>query len=84
MDMIQRGDMMSVEDVVEILGAHLIGAIPDDEHVVISTNQGISLIEQDSLAAQAFANLAARVAGADVPFLDLTERKSLIRRLFKK
>lgn len=84
MDMIQRGDMMSVEDVVEILGAHLIGAIPDDEHVVISTNQGISLIEQDSLAAQAFANIAARVAGADVPFLDLTERKSLIRRLFKK
>lgn len=83
-DMIQRGDMMSVEDVVEILGANLIGAIPDDEHIVISTNQGISLIEQDSLAAQAFANIADRVTGKEVPFLNLEEKKSLIRRLFKK
>lgn len=84
MDMICRGDMMSVEDVVEILGVNLIGAIPDDEHVVISTNQGISLIEQDSLAARAFSNIAARVAGSDVAFLNLNEKKSLIKRLFKK
>lgn len=84
MDMIKRGDMMSVEDVVEILGVPLIGQIPDDEHVVISTNQGISLMEQDSLAAHAFSNIAARVSGKEVSFLDLTEKKSLIRRLFKK
>lgn len=84
MDMVNRGDMMSVEDVVEILGVNLIGAIPDDEHVVISTNQGISLIEQDSNAARAFLNIASRVTGSDVPFLDMTEKKSLIRRLFRK
>lgn len=84
MDMIRRGDMMSVEDVVEILGTNLIGAIPDDEQVVISTNQGISLMEQNSLAAQAFSNIARRVAKEEVPFLNLTERKGLIRRFLKK
>lgn len=84
MDMIKRGDMMSVEDVVDILGINLIGAIPDDENVVISTNQGVSLIEKDSLAALAFSNIARRVAKEEVPFLDLTEKKRLIRRLFKK
>lgn len=40
MDMVKRGEMMSVEDVTEILGIRLIGVIPDDEQVVIGTNQG--------------------------------------------
>lgn len=40
MDMVKRGDMMSVADVTEILSIPLIGAIPDDEQVVISSNQG--------------------------------------------
>lgn len=84
MDMIKRGDMMSVEDVVDILGTNLIGAIPDDEQVVISTNQGISLVEQNSPASLAFSNIAARVAGAEIPFLDLSEKKSFFKRLFKK
>lgn len=84
MDMIERGDMMSVEDVVEILGANLIGYIPDDEQVVISTNNGETLIEKDSLAAQALKNISSRVAGNEVPFLDLRVKKSVFRRLFKK
>ena len=40
MDMVKRGDMMSVEDVVDILAVDLIGAVPDDENIVIATNQG--------------------------------------------
>ena len=84
MDMIRRGDMMSVEDVVDILGTNLIGAVPDDEHVVISTNQGTSLIEKDSLAAQAFMNIAKRIQMEEVPFLNLTEKKGLLHRIFKK
>ena len=84
MDMIRRGDMMSVDDVVEILGRNLIGAIPDDENVVISTNQGVSLIEKDCLASAAFMNIARRVAGEEIPFLDLNARKGLLKRLFKK
>ena len=37
--MVKRGDMMSVEDVTEILAVDLLGVIPDDEQVVIATNQ---------------------------------------------
>lgn len=84
MDMIERGDMMSVEDVVEILGATLIGYIPDDEQVVISTNNGETLVEKDSPAAQALRNISSRVAGNEVPYLDLRVKKSVFRRWFKK
>lgn len=48
MDMVRRGDMMSVDDVTEILSIPLIGALPDDEHVVIGTNQGEPVIGIDS------------------------------------
>lgn len=83
-DMIERGDMMSVEDVVEILGAPLIGYIPDDEQIVIATNNGETLIEKDSLSAAAFRNISGRVAGNEVPFLDLHVKKSVFQRWFKK
>lgn len=83
MDMIERGDMMSVEDVIEILGANLLGYIPDDEQVVISTNQGETLMEKDSPAAQALKNISSRIAGNEIPFLDLRVKKSVFRRWFK-
>ena len=49
MDMVKRGDMMSIEDVVDILAVNLIGAVPDDEQIVISTNQGDPLVGSDAL-----------------------------------
>lgn len=48
MDMVKRGDMMSVDDVTEILSVPLIGALPDDEQVVIGTNQGEPVVGLDS------------------------------------
>ncbi len=62
MDMIRRGEMMSVEDVTEILAVELLGAIPDDEAVVIATNQGEPLCGQDSMSGQAFLNICRRIA----------------------
>ena len=44
MDMVKRGDMMSADDVVDILAVPLIGIVPDDENVVIATNQGEPLV----------------------------------------
>ena len=41
MDMVESGNMMSIDDVVEILAINIIGAVPDDENIVISTNQGV-------------------------------------------
>ena len=70
MDMVKRGDMMSAQDVVDILAIPLIGIIPDDENVVIATNQGEPLVGCDSPAGQAYANVVQRVEGREVPFLN--------------
>ena len=87
MDMIRRGEMMSVEDVTEILAVELSGAIPDDEAVVIATNQGEPLCGQDSMSGQAFLNICRRIAGEDVPFLNFQSKQGVFKRLsgiFKK
>lgn len=87
MDMVRRGDMMSVEDVCDILAIPLIGAVPDDEHIVISTNQGEPLVGTDCLAGQAYSNICRRILGEQVEFLNLEEKQSVfnkLRSLFKK
>lgn len=81
MDMVRRGDMMSVEDVAEILAVNIIGAVPDDEDIVVSTNQGEPLVDTDSLAGQAFLNICKRIAGETVPLLDLNPQRGLLLRL---
>ena len=83
-DMVARGDMMSSQDVVDILAIDLIGIVPDDENIVISTNNGEPLVGGDSLAGQAYMNICKRIAGEDVPFLDLTAKKGFFGRLFGK
>lgn len=86
-DMVKRGDMMSSDDVVEILAVDLIGVVPDDESVVISTNQGEPLVGNESLAGQAYLNICHRILGEEVPFLDLNSKNGLVARLagiFKK
>lgn len=84
MDMVKRGDMMSSDDVVEILAVDLIGVVPDDENIVISTNQGEPLVGNDSLAGKAYMNICHRIIGEDVPYLDLTNKQGFFSRLFKK
>ena len=71
MDMVKRGDMMSIDDVVDILSVHIIGAVPDDENIVISTNQGEPLVGSDSMAGQAFMNICKRILGEEVPLMNL-------------
>lgn len=66
-DLVKKGDMMSPEDVVDILAVPLIGAIPDDEQVVISTNQGEPLVETGSLAGRAYRNISLRITGEEIP-----------------
>ncbi|ROR29144.1 septum site-determining protein MinD [Mobilisporobacter senegalensis] len=86
-DMVKRGDMMSSDDVVEILAVDLIGVVPDDENIVISTNQGEPLVGNESLAGQAYMNICRRILGEEVPFLDLNGKAGLFARLsslFKK
>ena len=81
MDMVKRGDMMSVEDVSEILAIRLLGVIPDDEQVVIGTNQGEPVIELDSLAGKAYVNICKRIEGEEIPFLNLEQNKGVLHKL---
>jgi septum site-determining protein MinD len=75
--MIKTNDMMDVEDVLEILSIKLLGVIPEDQDIIISTNKGEPVVMQDqSLAGQAYQNIARRVAGEDVPFLNLDQPTS--------
>lgn len=83
-DMVKREDMMSSDDVVGVLGIELIGIIPDDENIVISTNRGEPLVGSDTMAGQAYMNISRRVAGEKVPWLDLYHKDGMITRIFSK
>lgn len=72
---------MSVEDVTEILAVPLIGALPDDEHVVIGTNQGEPVVSIDSTAGKAYMNICKRILGEEVPFLNLEGESGIFSRL---
>ena len=87
MDMVKKGDMMSIEDVLEILAIDLIGAVPDDENIVIATNQGEPLVGNNTLPGQAYMNICKRIIGEEVPMLDLAGSNGFfakIGKLFKK
>lgn len=88
--MVQSNDMMSVHDVQEILSIPLLGIIPDDEQVIVSTNRGEPLVlsENLTLSGMAMRNIADRIDGKDVEFLDLDAPydtlMSRIRRFFSR
>ncbi len=68
-DMVRRGDMLSPDDVIDILAIKLIGVVPDDETVLIASNKGAP--DPNSRAGQAFRNIARRLMGEEVPFFEL-------------
>ena len=83
MDMVKRGDMMSIEDVIDILAIDLIGAVPDDEHIVIGTNQGEPLAGDSSLAGTAYMNICKRILGEEVPLMNLESNSGFFARIAK-
>ena len=83
-DMIARGDMMSVDDVTEILAVDLIGTLLDDEQIVIATNQGEPLSGKNSQAEEEYQNICKRLMGEEVPFAELRQKKGMFSRLFKR
>jgi len=80
--LVDRGDMLSVEDVLEILSIDLIGVIPEDEHIIISTNRGEPIVSNNSApAGKSFMDIARRILGEDVPMNMYTEKEDLFTRL---
>jgi septum site-determining protein MinD len=82
--LVRQHDMLSAEDVIDLLGIPLIGVVPEDETVIVSSNHGTP-VSQDpkSRAGQAFRNIAKRVRGLEVPFLDMEKQEGLWDRLQK-
>lgn len=84
LEMVKRGEMMNIEDMRDILAIDLIGVVPDDEHVVISTNRGEPAVTSEtSMSGQAFMNIAKRIDGEDVAYLDLDIQDGLFDKLKK-
>lgn len=80
-DMVRRGDMMSSADVIDILSIPLIGIVPDDENVVIATNQGEPLVGNNTLAGKAYQNICCRVLGQEIPFMEFEKGISFWTRV---
>lgn len=87
-DLVRKGDMLSVDDLMEILGVDLIGIVPEDELIFRSGNLGEPVVtDHASFAGDAYRNIARRITGEDVPLMDLEGGSRFFkgfRRLFGK
>ena len=88
-DLVQRGEMMNIEDVEEILAVDILGVVPDDESVVIATNKGEPAVTNtESKAGQAYRNIVQRLMGEDVPIMTFEQAPETfmdkLKKLFKK
>lgn len=80
--MVKRQEMLSADDVLDLLAVELIGIVPEDEGVLIGSNRGAPVAtDPKSKAGQAFRNIARRLKGEEVPFLDLESSGSLWERI---
>lgn len=81
-DLVRREDMLSPDDVLELLAVELVGIVPEDENVILSTNRGMPIaLDGKSKAGQAFRNIARRLQGEKVPFVDVSEQGGFFGRL---
>ena len=82
--MVDEGNMLSIEDMLDILSVPLIGAVPDDESIIVAANNGSPCVTVPrSKAGQAYKNIALRVTGETRDLIDLSERKGIMRRLLE-
>ena len=79
--MMSNQEMLSADDVTDILALPLLGLVFEDEQVIVSTNRGepLTLTKSNSPAAKAFQNIARRLQGEDVPLMDPSEARSGLR-----
>ena len=81
--MIRQGEMLESEDILDLLGISLIGVVPEDEQVIVSTNRGLPIATEDkNMAGKAFRNIAGRLDGEEIPLMDLGSESNIFKRLF--
>lgn len=82
--MVKHGDMMDIEDIVDILAVDLIGVIPEDEKIIVSTNKGEpAVMDALSPAGEAYRRIARRIKGEEVPLMNLDVPNSIMDKLRK-
>ncbi|MCK4829319.1 septum site-determining protein MinD [bacterium] len=80
--MVSRGEMLDAEDILELLVVKLIGIVPEDERVIISTNIGKPVVlDEKSLAGKVFRNIARRLMGEELELIDLAYRDDFFQRM---
>ena len=82
-DRVKLGEMLSVDDVQDILSLHLLGVIPESKSVLNASNSGMPVIlDEKSDAGQAYADIVARYLGEDRPHRFIEDKKGFFRKLF--
>ena len=83
-DMVKRGDMMNIEDMIDILAIELLGVVPDDEEIIMSTNRGEPAVANNiAKAGEAYRNIARRIIGEEVPFMNLETNEGFFTKIGK-
>ncbi|MPL63402.1 Septum site-determining protein MinD [bioreactor metagenome] len=82
--MVKKGDMMDIDDIIDILAVDLLGIIPEDEYIVISTNRGEPAVANPvSIASTAYKNIVRRLTGENVPLMTLETDDGFFARIKK-
>ncbi|HHV27492.1 septum site-determining protein MinD [Anaerosalibacter bizertensis] len=83
-DMVKKGDMMNIEDMIDILAIDLLGVVPDDEAIVVSTNRGEPVVsDQSTLAGKAYNNISRRIMGEEVELLNFNHEEGKFTKIMK-
>lgn len=84
-EMVKKGDMLAIDDTLEILGIDLLGVVPEDGKILRSSNLGEPIVtDDDALAGKAYRNITQRILGQEVPMLKLEQNRGFFKRLFNK
>ncbi len=82
--LVKQHDMLSAEDVLDLLGIQLVGIVPEDESVIVGSNRGVPVAQDPkSRAGQAFRNIARRLRGEEVPFIEVDKQSGIWDRIQK-
>ncbi len=88
LNMLESGDMLDIDDTLEILSVDLIGVVPEDDNIIRASNVGEPVIlADDALASQAYKNIVRRILGEKVPLMSLKLKETFFTKmagLFRK
>lgn len=83
-EMVKDGNMLEVDEIVQVLAIDLLGVIPDDEHVIQGSNRGVpTVMDADSRAGIAYRNVGRRILGDAVPLMPMDEKSGFFTRMKK-